>query len=84
AHGITNVVVRDRSATHPGQFTVSISGRMSDFHIDPSVLPAQLLVVMGGTQQSALGQCATLPFNAADGSRPKCSPGTSGDTVRCN
>jgi DNA-binding beta-propeller fold protein YncE len=84
AAGITSVTVRDRSSAHPGQFTVSVTGRMSDFRIDPTLLPAQLLVVMGGTQQSALGQCATLPFNPASGARLKCSAGTTGDSVRCD
>ncbi|MBI3784902.1 MAG: hypothetical protein HY270_16035 [Deltaproteobacteria bacterium] len=84
ASGVTNVVVRDRSSKNPGQFTVNVTGRLSDFRIDPALLPAQLLVVMGGTNQSALGQCASLPFNPAGGSSPKCTATTPGNTVRCN
>ncbi|MBI3785653.1 MAG: hypothetical protein HY270_19845 [Deltaproteobacteria bacterium] len=84
AGGITRVVVRNKSATAPGLFSVSVSSQAQNFYFDPAVLPAQLLVVLGGPEQSVAGQCATLAFNGSAGPDPRCAVSVSGMTLTCD
>jgi 6-phosphogluconolactonase (cycloisomerase 2 family) len=84
AAGITRVVVQHRTpATTPGRYSVSITGKGSNFRVDPGSLPLQMLVILGGADQAALGQCASLSFQPAPAPSPSCSVASSGATVLC-
>lgn len=84
AAGITRVVVQHRTpATTPGRYRVSITGKGADFRIDPSALPVQMLVVLGGLDQAAIGQCASVAFQPASAPSPSCSAVTNGAVVLC-
>lgn len=80
AAGITKAVVTDKSA---GLFRLSVSGKKSDFQIDAGQLPVALVVVLGGADQGAAGQCASIAFNATTGAKPRCTLSGNGNVVNC-
>ena len=80
APGITKAVVTDKSA---GLFRVSVTGKRSDFQVAAGDLPVGLVVVLGGADQGAAGQCASIAFNAATGAKPRCTLSGTGNVVTC-
>jgi hypothetical protein len=46
-------------------------------------MPVALVVVLGGADQGAAGQCATVAFNAATGTKPRCTLSGTGNVVNC-
>ena len=66
--GITKVVVTNNA----GLYKFSVSGKKANFQVGTGAAPIGLSVVLGGAAQDTAGQCATVAFNEATGSKPSC------------
>ncbi len=80
ADGVRRVLV---SAPSPGVLRFRVRARAADFQVRPSELPVQVLVVLGGPDQSAAGQCAVASFGLPGGGGPSCEFSATGKTLRC-
>jgi hypothetical protein len=82
--GIQRVNVTHKVNLAQGIFKVTVSGKNTDFTINPAELPLRLDIVLGGVPQAVAGQCATGLFNPETGDRPRCQTRSSGDRVSCS
>jgi hypothetical protein len=69
APGVKRIVVARRGTDG---YRFSVFGRDADFQIKPGRPPIRLLVVLGGSDQTALGQCGGATFHPETGPRPRC------------
>ena len=83
AGGIRRIVVTDQSSRLPGLFRFRVTGTNGDFQVGSGEVPVQTLVVLGGPEQAAIGQCATRAFNADGGPAPACRLSTNGNVLKC-
>jgi sugar lactone lactonase YvrE len=74
AGGIRKVILADRSS----RFKLKVLGMDADFQIQPGQEPVQVEVVLGGAEQQAAGQCATVAFGPT-----RCGFSSSGNTFSC-
>jgi len=70
--GISKAVVTNSTAVMPGLYKFGVTGKKADFQIRATQAPIGLSVVLGGAAQDTAGQCATVAFNDATGSKPSC------------
>lgn len=82
AGGVIKVVVA-ASASRPGVFTFSVTGKKADFQVGANEAPVQLIAVLGGAAQSAAGQCGQSAFNASSGPKPACKFTANGNVLSC-
>ncbi len=78
--GITKVVVTNSSS---GLYKFSVSGKAGNFQVASGAAPVGLSVVLGGAAQDTAGQCATVTFNDATGSKPSCKFMGGNNTLTC-
>jgi hypothetical protein len=81
AGGVVRATIQQKS--QPGVYGFSVGGKAANFQIDPAALPLELIVVLGGLDEAAAGQCASIAFNDATGPSPACTLSSSGTTIRC-
>jgi hypothetical protein len=71
--GINKVTVTDSTSKTPGLYKFNVTAKKAAFQVATNEAPVQLFVVLGGASQASAGQCATIAFNDANGSKPACS-----------
>jgi hypothetical protein len=83
AGGVTSVKIIDKSKTFPGLVKVRAKGKLLTLQAAESQVPVALVLVPGGGQQSASGQCATRTFAPPTGVAPRCQLKANGNTLSC-
>lgn len=81
--GVTSVTIEDRSKTSPGLVRFKMRAKRSDFQVPEAALPLRVMVVLGGPEQGALGQCATRAFAPEGGIPPTCRSTSGGRSIVC-
>lgn len=71
APGIIRVTIATSPNT-PELFKVNVVGKNGQFHMLPTQIPVQLIIVLGGDAQGIAGQCGTFAFNQAFEPPPMC------------
>jgi hypothetical protein len=82
--GLQSVRVAHKINIGLGVFSVSLSGKYGDFHVEPSDLPLRFDIVLGGAAEAGAGQCGSFIFNPETGERPNCEVRQEGKTIKCN
>ena len=82
--GLRSISVSHKVNTALGLFAFTLSGKTSNFLIDPSELPLRMDVALGGSAQAQAGQCGTITFNPEIDDPPECRLRQEGKTIKCN
>jgi hypothetical protein len=82
AGGISQVSVTMLGGTPANRFKFKIKGKGA-FQVPVTALPLQLVVVFGGDQQLADGQCGRRAFDVDGGSKPRCAATRGGAAITC-
>ena len=79
ADGVIKALVKERSNRTPGLVLFRIKGKDADFQLATDNL--ELMVVVGGIPQGAIGQCGRVEFGPGGVGEPSCT--LSSTALRC-
>ncbi len=82
ADGIIKGLVKERSNRTPGLVQFRLKGREADFQVATDNL--EMVVVVGGIPQGAIGQCGRVQFAPGGVGDPSCDLSSSNTVLRCD